>query len=307
MFRILFVIALVLMCITSSWARVDKLPASHDEHVRQVEAAKSAPRTDPPWAEREGTIKHALTLKNGASVTLDCVHVGAIYKTPQAYFVITEWWDNSEDHTIIVNQAAPDTLRPGQTIDVSGTLTSLSDGRRIIEYPRVLGYTDKNGTLLIRGGPCIKGIGEAVQWSWKTQLLNTTQPKAYNPTTSKEGVKAVSAGTISSNPSPIKNLKSYDSIKALITASPVEGDWVRLRKLNVHLTYTDKNGHYIVVTDASKQYLQVFTAAVPKIATARVGRLIGKVHILDKCIVLLVDTGPTFDPQLGTGDIWIID
>jgi len=308
MYRIIIVMLAILLSFTPSKASVDKLPASHDDHVRQVEAAKTATHSDPPWAEREGTIKHALTLTDGSSVSLDCVRVAAIYKTPKEYFVITEWWDNSEDHAIIVNHAAATTMLPGQTIDVSGTISSLSDGRRLIDYPRVLGYTDKEGTLLVKGGPCIKGIDKPVEWAWKTVLFTTTQPKTYKTATSKVGVRAVTATTLDSSPYSIKGLTTYETIQALIDAKPAEGAWVRLRKLNIHLTATDDtNGHYLVVTDKSDQYLQVFTTAAPKVSTARVGRLIGKVHLLDEKIVLLVDSGPTFDAQLGTGDIWIID
>lgn len=307
MYRISLVLLLVLL--QPSWASVDKLPASHDAHVKQVEADKARPYTEPPWAEREGTINYALKQANGTIVSLDCVHVAAIYKTPKAYFVVTEWWDNRQDHTIIVNQAAPTTFRPGQTIDISGTINALSDGRRVIEYPRVLGYTDKEGTLLTQGGPCIKGIIEPIQWAYKSQLINTIRPKSYSATSTKTGIRAttVSAASIDSSPFPIKGLVTYESIKALIDAKPAEGAWVRLRKLDYHTSFTDKNGHSIIVSDKSDQMLQVFATEIPKTATARIGRLIGKVHILDTKIVLLVDTGPTFDPQLGTGSIWIIN
>jgi len=308
MYRISFVLLLILL--QPSWASVDKLPASHAAHVKQVEADKARPYTEPSWAGREGTINYALKQANGAIVSLDCVHVAAIYKIPKPYFVITEWWDNRPDHTIIVNQAAPTTFRPGQTIDISGTINALSDGRRVIEYPRVLGYTSKEGTLLVQGGPCIKGIIEPVQWAYKSQLINTIRPKSYSPTSTKTGIRAttVSATSIDSSPFPIKGLVSYDSIKALLDAKPVEGAWIRLRHLELHLASTDtKYGHYLVLTDKGGQFLQVFTTDTPKTAMARIGRLIGKVHILDGNIVILVDTGPTFDPQLGTGNITIID
>lgn len=304
MHRFLLILALA-MVYSTSWASVDKLPASHDAHVAQVEAAKTAPREDPPWADRVGTIKHALAQVTGTQVNLDCVTVGAIYKIPQAYFVIYDWGQEA-NRSLIVNVPAPVDLRPGMQVDVVGTLSTLSDGRKFIEYPTVLAYLDKTGTLLLHG-PCIKGITEPTPWAWKKQLVSVSKPTEAELRVSS-GVKSVASTSIDSSPYPIKGLKTYESVKALADAAPTEGSWIRLRQLTIYKTDTDTNGPYLIVKDSKTSTMfQVYTTSKPKIATARIGRLIAKVHIVNGTRILIVDVGPSYDPQLGTGDIWILD
>ncbi len=71
--RLTLAILIALLVCTTAWARVDKLPASHDENVARVEAARNAPPSDPPWDGRPGTIKHALEQPDG---TLDSLAQG---------------------------------------------------------------------------------------------------------------------------------------------------------------------------------------------------------------------------------------
>jgi hypothetical protein len=235
---------------------------------------------------------------------LDNVTVLAIYKEPQAYFVVYDWYTTK--YTLIVNTSAPATLLPGQSIDLVGTISTMSDGRKVLEYPTVTGYTDKDGKLLVRGGPGIKGIVEPMPWAYKTQMKSVKKAKLLGGTL-KTGVMTRSASSIDSTSHPIKGLKTYDTIKALIDAAPSEGSWVRLRKLNIYLSSSDDAGSYIVVEDSSPTKLQVYTTSKPKYSTSRVGRLIGKIHLIDGKRVIITDCGPSFDPQLGEGDVWILD
>jgi len=299
-FTLLFVVLICSICSSD----VKKLPKSHNEHVAAVDAAKTAIHVDPDWYGRQGTIKWAQTQPDGTQVILDCVTVGAIYKSPQAYFVVYDWY--TDKYTLIVNSSAPSDLMPGQTIDLSGTVNTMSDGRKVLEYPTVTGYTDKKGKLLVRGGPCIKGIAEQTPWAYKKQIVSIKKPKLLGLNL-KTGVMSRSASTIDSTPYSIKGMKTYDTIKALIDAAPGEGSWVRLRRLLIHTSGSDSSGSYIVVKDSSPVKLQVYTTAKPKYSTSRVGRLIGKVHIVNGSRVIVTDCGPSFDPQLGEGDVWILD
>jgi len=168
--KTIITILLVVFALQFAHAEVKRLPVSHAKHVAAFEAAKKAEPSDPPWADRAGTIKNALTQKDGSTITLDAVHVGAIYKEPQKYLVIHDWYANKE--TMIVNIPATDAMRPGQLVDVTGTLATLSDGRRILENPTVLGYQDKDGKLLVSGGPLIKGITAPTAWAYKSLNLS---------------------------------------------------------------------------------------------------------------------------------------
>jgi hypothetical protein len=306
MFHTKNLIVLICVFVLSSLvlADVSKLPKSHSKHVAAVEAAKVAVHTDPDWYGRVGTIKWATSQSDGSVVTLDNVTIGAIYKSPQPYFVVYDWY--TDKYTLIVNTSASTDLRPGQDIDVTGTVNTMSDGRKVLEYPTILGYTDKKGKLLVRGGPSIKGITGPTQWAYKKQLVSIKKPKLLGLSL-KTGVMTRSASTIDSTPHPIKGLKTYDSIKALIDSAPVEGAWVRLRKLQIYLASSDSSGEYLVLNDNSTTKIQVYTTSKPKYTTSRVGRLIGKIHIINGVRIIITDSGPSFDPQLGEGDVWILD
>jgi hypothetical protein len=295
----LITITLLILVVQAAWGAVTKLPASHAKHVAAVEAAKKAEPSDPPWADRAGTIKHALTQKDGALVTLDAVHVGAIYKEPQKYLVIHDWYTNRE--TLIVDIPATSTMRPGQLVDVIGTLATLSDGRRVLECPTILGYQDKDGNLLVRGGPCIKGITAPVAWAYKSQLTKVEKAPEVNLTTTKS--------TVDDSLVRIKDLTTYNSVADLLGSSPEEGKWVRLRDRRVVSAGKDTSGSFIVIHDEGKtnKTVKVYTELVPKSRSSHIVRLIAKVHRVKDTITLEADCGPNIDPQIAVGSITIID
>lgn len=305
--RLIPAILTALFVCTTAWARVDKLPSYHDENVARTEAARNAPPSDPPWDGRPGTIKHAMEQPDGTLVTLDCVHVGPIYKEPQKYIVIYDWYTSWR--TMIVNIPATPEMRPGQVIDVIGTMATLSDGRRLVEYPTILGYSDKQGKLLVQGGPMIKGISQAIPWAYKIQLTKIDKPEGKGKTTTSTRIRAADATTISDSIIRIKDLTTYDSVAELLAAKPTEGKWVRLRDRRVYCIGKDDIGTFIVVRDGDSEdkLLQVYTTARPKTKSANVTRIIGKVHVKDGSIVLETDIGSTIDPQIAVGSVAIID
>jgi hypothetical protein len=116
-----------------------------------------------------GTIKHALAQIDGTVVTLDCVHIKSIYSEPQSFLIIYDWYITGP--TLIVDAPVIEDMKPGQVVDIIGTISSLPDGRRIIVCPTILGYMDGDaGNILVRGGPTTKGTFAPVEWPYKIQL-----------------------------------------------------------------------------------------------------------------------------------------
>jgi|GEM_PF-5191479 len=120
----------------------------------------SAIATASDWTTRPGTIKHALTLADGSTVSLDAEIIDKIVASGSpAYFVICECFD-SKSRIVVMTQPSSE-LRLGQTVDVQGVISTLSDGQRVIVSPTVYGYTDRDGNLLYHGPP-IKGPLEPI-------------------------------------------------------------------------------------------------------------------------------------------------
>jgi len=283
---------------------LDKLPKSHDAHVAVITKEKSRVPEEPDWSTRSGTIKYALTQKDNTRLTLDAVTVSSIYKEPQSYFVIRDWYINSPP--IIVNLTAPVKLLPGQTIDITGTLKTLSDGRKILEYPTILGYTDRKGVLLTHGGPLTKGTWAMTPWPYKQQLASVSVPKI--PVSS--GVAAYrTPETLKTATMPIEDIKTYDTVAELLKAAPPEGQWIRLRNRGVYTSASDDLGHYVVATDEKEddKMILIYTTTKPKSKMSKLARVIGKIHLIKDIRVIVTDTGPSFDAQLGTGSVWVID
>ena len=115
---------------------------------------------------RPGTIQHALSLPEGSSVCLDAVIVDSVSADS---FVVHEWWDAGT--RISVKLAPPAVLAVRQTVDVEG---ATGMGPAILK-PRVLGYLDRNGNLLL-DPPVVKTPVAPVSWPWKADL--TTNGKA---------------------------------------------------------------------------------------------------------------------------------
>ena len=122
----------------------------------------------PNWLARPGTIADALSQPDGSNVLLDAVEVDKIraHQTP-SYFVIREMW--RQDSRIVVYTAPPDVLRRGQPIDVEGVMGTLPNGVRAILNPRIVGYLDSAGDLLLRP-VLMKGLDGPNPWQWKTDL-----------------------------------------------------------------------------------------------------------------------------------------
>lgn len=118
------------------------------------------------WAGREGTIKHAMAQPDGTVVTLDCVHIASAHTE---FFVIYDWYVTGP--SLLVGISITDDMKPGQVVDVIGTISSLPNGKRIIVCPIILGYLDSEaGNILVRGGPMTKGTTQATPWPFMIQL-----------------------------------------------------------------------------------------------------------------------------------------
>ncbi len=122
------------------------------------------------WMVRPGTIAHAKTLSDGASVSLDAELVDQIVTTDYpAHLVIRECFDRNA-RIVVVAEPSSD-LRPGQIVDVQGVMSTLADGQRAIISPSIYGYTDRYGNLLYHG-PLVKGPSQPIPWDWKVDLTD---------------------------------------------------------------------------------------------------------------------------------------
>lgn len=102
------------------------------------------------WMERQGTIGHAVNQPDGTRIYLDAVWVAKNkpYQNP-AYYVVREPFDVKA--LLVVLATPPPELRPWQTVDVEGTLTTLPSGDRALVDAKTYGYLDREDNLLYRG------------------------------------------------------------------------------------------------------------------------------------------------------------
>ena len=137
---------------------------------------------------RPGTIQHALSLPEGSSVCLDAVIVDSVSADS---FVVREWWDAGT--RISVKLTPPAVLAVRQTVDVEG-VTGI--GPAILK-PRVLGYLDRNGNLLL-DPPVVKTPVAPVSWPWKADLTTLSSDRAKAELSQPESLGAMAAeeGTI---------------------------------------------------------------------------------------------------------------
>jgi len=137
---------------------------------------------------RPGTIQHALSLPEGSSVCLDAVIVDSVSAES---FVVREWWDAGT--RISVKLTPPAVLAVRQTVDVEG-VTGI--GPAILK-PRVLGYLDRNGNLLL-DPPVVKTPVAPVSWPWKADLTTLSADRAKAELSQPESLGAMAAeeGTI---------------------------------------------------------------------------------------------------------------
>lgn len=168
--------------------------------------------TTQDWMTRPGTIAHAMSQPDGTSVSLDSVKIDKIkpYDFP-GYFVVGESFARN-DH-IVIAATPSELLRLGQLVDISGTMTTLSNGYRAITNAQVQGYTDRDGNLLYHG-PMIKGLLEPTPWQWKADLTvaSNVESKA-----SSSGMATLSdyPSPPGPDPSPLAPPTFYTSITAL--------------------------------------------------------------------------------------------
>ena len=170
------------------------------------------------WSERPGTINNAMTLADGATINLDAVCVEKIRGDQNpAYFVARECFD--PDSRIVVLITPPASLRYGQTVDITGTLTTLSNGYRAIENPSIYGYLDSNGNLLYHG-PLVKGIEEPTPWPWK-ELLNPSSNQRKSTYSNVLSINRISSLSTAASTDPPGTIPTPSSDPAPITCSSI--------------------------------------------------------------------------------------
>ncbi|HET6452936.1 MAG TPA: hypothetical protein VFI02_00905, partial [Armatimonadota bacterium] len=235
----------------------------------------------PDWMIRVGTVPHAITLADDSHVCLDAVEIEKIRaKESPAYFVIKDWFDPSS-RLLVMTLPSPE-LRMGQTVDIEGTISTLADGRKAIIDPTVLGYTDKDGKLLL-SGPRMKGFDEPFPWEWKIDL--TVSGEFLMSGTPRE---------------ELLDSLSEELCETIADAKAVsDGTAVELRSKPIA---SIDSGFFIMGEDGSSDTLKVYYTGTVSVAD-RIRTITGTVQTEDSERVLDVDSGPEYDPQIFVGSI----
>ncbi len=239
---------------------------------------------------RPGTISHARTLADGSSISLDAECVDKIVTgSAPAYFVIRECFD-SNSRILVMTQPPPE-LRMGQTVDVEGVISTLSDGQRAIISPTVYGYTDSEGNLLYHG-PLVKGPWQPIAWEWKVDLT----------------VHARAMSAMMENPAPIKEPNTSPAMAATscsaIAGAKLQSDNTPVALTCKPITSTDTS-FFVISEDASSDPLKVYCAK--SVTTSqRVLTVTGTMQTENGERVLTVDaSGPGYNPQVFVGSLTV--
>ncbi|MBP6962863.1 MAG: PQQ-binding-like beta-propeller repeat protein [Armatimonadetes bacterium] len=110
------------------------------------------------YAAGPGTIGYALTQPDGARVSLTMVIIGRV---DTAGVSVHEWWDKTTFIPALFSP--PPALRPGQTIDLEGIMTTLPRGGRAVLCDRIACYLDRYG-YLTPSVPPLKGLFDPSVW-----------------------------------------------------------------------------------------------------------------------------------------------
>lgn len=265
-----------------------------------LSGAQAADRDWPDWMVREGTIYHAMTLKDGSSVYLDAVIVGKIQTAAHPeYFTIHEVYrlKDLDGALVVVTPPSPD-LRIGQTIDIEGVITTLPNGRRAIVDATVWAYADKEGNTL-RHGPLIKGLLERTPWEWMVDVTiqSKTLPEPVSPRSNEPNTTP--------RPGPVFYPRINDVLGRVRILT--DGDLLDLvvfeckpiLSTGVDQTY----GNYFVMgEDSGPGTLKVYYQTAVN-TTDRVNKVSGQLREENGVGVLCVNSGPGYDPQVYEGSI----
>ena len=276
----------------------------------------------PDWMVRPGTIGQAMALPDGSSVYLDAVGVDKIKaKIAEPYFTIHECF-SMRDRLVVLS--TPDgRLRMNQTVDVSGTLTTLSNGSRAIANPTIYGYTDQDGKLLYHG-PLIKGLLGPTPWEWKIDMTvspTTSAAQARSSVTSSEEPDASPADApdyylriedITGEQSSAAQSQSFPAhVQDYYSGIPdvqglPDGSLVELTKKRIIGVGTDTiNGtdyDYLDIAEdlPAEDWIRAYYTGDVSVSD-RVVSIYAQVRYVDETAVLCVDSGPGYDPQILEG------
>ena len=248
----------------------------------------------PFWINRPGTIAEAVSHDDGTEVYLDAVTVDKIKaRQNPSYFVIKETFDSKS--RIIVYAAAPAELRRGQTVDVGGILSTLPNGQRAIINPRIVGYLNAAGDLMVRGG-VIKPLSTATNWQWKADLTPAGPP---------ENGETLLAGEPNIDPLP-KPVFEPTISGILADGQSAAGRNIKLDCKKIISKGTDPvYGSFIVLgEDNSSSTIRAYISDTENSGLlTRLNTLDGQVKYQNDQTVIAVDSGPDFDPQDYTGGV----
>lgn len=241
----------------------------------------------PAWMTRPGTTEHAIGQVDGTRVYLDAVNILKIRARQTPYYIVVSDWGIKNRIVVLTTPAS--VLRPGQTVDIEGVVTTLSNGERAIAKARVIGYQDRNGNLLLHG-PLIKGTTGPTPWQWKADLtvrdISTATAPDEAPTPPGE---------------PSSSLASAPTFCATIADAKAQADGTAV-ELRCRPVSSTGSGYFMLGEDASSDTLKTYyTAAVT--TSYRVVTVTGTIQTEGTDKVLDIDSGPGYDPQVFTGSV----
>ncbi|MEN6521082.1 MAG: right-handed parallel beta-helix repeat-containing protein [Armatimonadota bacterium] len=285
----------------------------------------------PEWMTRPGTVANAISQDDDTHVYLDAVVIDKIItREATPYFTVRETWNATSRVCIL---AMPnELLRRGQLLDIDGYLTTLPSGERAIKNVIVWGYTDKDGTLLVHGGPTSKGIMAPQPWDYKVDLTeeypltksNTqselttdtstsdSEPNSSpaEPPTYYQSVGDVFMDTTEAQPQMARLASLYDGIgevTGLADYAKVEFQCKRIIGYGTD-TVDSVTYKYIDIADdlPSADWIRCYYSGSFTISTDdRVNRITGQIQHVNSVPVICVNDGPGYDPQVLEGVLQI--
>ena len=251
--------------------------------------------TPQPWTlgyqgplDRPGSVQYAVAQPDTTLVTIDCTLITKVrpYQSP-AYIVVRDNWD--DNLSLIVEFCPSKDLHLGQTVEVSGEMTTV-EGQRRVRVAEVKGYADDKG-LNYKYLYVSKPVNEPYGWAGtKVDLSGSGCPASpvVVPTATAEVAS------------------EYFSTIAALKIAP-DGTRVWIYNKRVVEVGEDQHGSFaILAADGSNDHIRVYTST--RVTTAdRAWVVDGLLGTLGGERVVSTDIGPHVDywlsiPKFSTFD-----
>lgn len=239
-------------------------------------------------------VANAIHAPDATAVTCERVIVERIVaRRSPAFFVVRGSFDR--DSRVVVLCRPPLGLARGQTVDVSGTISTLPSGERVILDPTITGYFDSHDRPLMPPPPfdTLRMIG-LDPWLGARRLLAIPIAPA---------APADPSGPVDSAPVTVEpiGLDRFDTIASLLSTPPAILTPIELSGKRV---CEAGDGFIVIGDDSGGAAIKVYTRADAR-RDDRVVRLTGEFHTDSGAPVIYAGSGPApyFDPQGYVGGV----